>query len=100
MLRAASLERINRNTLLLDPGIIAEVEDPRTLVVGQFEHIVVGDAEQVLAKHLAGIHFVKAIRVVRSKEFSALAGVKRRAVGRERDDEIVLAEIETLGEFD
>ena len=46
LLASAPLERRERHALLLDPGIVAEIEDPRTLVMGQFEHVVVGDAER------------------------------------------------------
>ena len=62
-LRPAPLEIRERHPLLLDPGEIAEVENPLAVVVGQFEHIVVGDAEQMPAEDLAGAHLVEAIGI-------------------------------------
>src|SRR5437773_9640565 len=63
-LRAPPFERSERHTLLLDPGVIPEVEDARALDVGQFEHVIVGDAEQMLAEHLTRTHRVEAIGVM------------------------------------
>ena len=89
-LGAAALERRQRHALLLDPGIIAEIEDAGTLVMGQFEHIVVGDAGEVLAEHLAGIDRVEAVGIVRGAEFAALADVERGGVGGDGDEEVVV----------
>src|SRR5439155_25891812 len=74
-LRTAPFERVERHALLLDPGVVAEVEDARALGVGQFEHIVVGRAEQMLAEHLAGADRIEAFGVICRQVFSALAAV-------------------------
>src|SRR5258707_681329 len=60
-LRAPLFERLERYTLLLDPGVVAEIEDARALGMGQFEHIVVGDAEQMLTEHFARADRVKVV---------------------------------------
>src|SRR5271166_4836853 len=54
----------------------------------------------MLAEDLARIHFVKAIGVLRGDKLLTLAAVKRGAVGRDGDDEIILLKVEALGELD
>ena len=68
--------------------------------MGQFEHIIVDGAEQVLAEHLAGIDRIEAIGIVRREEFAALADIERGAVGGDGDDKIILAELQPLGGLD
>ena len=45
-------EVLERHALLLDPGEVAEVEDPAPVAVGALEEVVVACAEDVLAEDL------------------------------------------------
>ncbi len=99
-LSATLLEFIDRHALLLDPSEVAEVEYPRPLAVGQFEDFVVGGTKQMLAEDLARIHRIEPVGVVRLDELSAFAAVERRAVGRNRDEDVVLTELQTFGGLD
>src|SRR6266850_220924 len=49
-LAASPFEVVERHALLLDPGVVAEIEYSRALAMGQFENVVVGGGEQVLAE--------------------------------------------------
>ena len=55
--------------------------------MGQFENIVVGGAEQMLAEDLAGVDLVEPVGIVRRQKFLPFAAVERGAVGRDRDEE-------------
>jgi hypothetical protein len=39
-LRASRFERFDRNATLLDPGVVAEIEDPRLFTLVEFEHVI------------------------------------------------------------
>ena len=59
----ASIEILDAHALLLDPGIVAEVEDALALGKAQLEHVVVGNAVEVLPENLTGVDFVEAVRI-------------------------------------
>src|SRR5262249_38459583 len=48
-LAAPPFKIFKSHTLLLDPSVIAKIEYPRALDMGQFENVVVGGAEQMLS---------------------------------------------------
>src|SRR6516162_8405875 len=79
-LSAAPFERLERHALLLDPGVIAEVEDARALAMRQFEHVVVDGAEQMLAKDFAGADPVEPAGIALCQELASFAAVECRAV--------------------
>ena len=57
----AAVEIVDRHALLLDPGVVAEIEDALAVDVGELEHVIVGDAFQVAAEDLAGVDLVEAV---------------------------------------
>ena len=57
----AGLEVLERDALLLDPGVVAEVEDPLPVDARELEQVVGRRAEQVLAEHLGGGDLVEAV---------------------------------------
>src|SRR5205807_3083181 len=73
-----------------------EVEYPRAFAMGQFENVVVGRAEQMLSENLARVHSVGPARKVRRQELPAFAAIERRAVGRDGQQDVLLAEFEVL----
>jgi hypothetical protein len=95
-LTAPPFELDERHALLLDPREIAEVEYPRALVMGQFENVVVGGTEQMLPENLARVHGIEPAGVARRQILSAFAAVKRRAVGRNCDKDVLVAELEAF----
>ena len=59
--------------LLLDPSVVAKVENSRPLVMSQFEYIAVGGSQQMLTKYFASVYFVETVGVVRGAKFPAFA---------------------------
>src|SRR5690348_12156786 len=49
------------NALLLDPRIVAKIENALSLNISQIEHVVVAYAAEIAAEQLAGVRLVKAI---------------------------------------
>ena len=86
---APRLEVLDRDALLLDPRVVAEVEDPRALLVRQLAEVVRRCAEEVLAEDLARSDLVEAVREELRGRDVALAVVHRRAVGGDGDDDVV-----------
>ena len=54
LLRAA-VEVLERYALLLDPGVVAEIENALAIEMGELEHMIVDDAFEMPAEDLAGI---------------------------------------------
>src|SRR2546430_15349920 len=97
---AAPLEIVDADALLLDPGVIAEVEDALAIDVSELEHMVVDDALEVTREDFAGARLVETIRIMPGEIGLPLAGVEGCAVGRHRHHDVVGAEIEVLDELD
>ena len=62
-----------RDALLLDPGVIAEIEDTFAIDVTQLHHMVVHNALHVTGENLACIHFVESVRITARNERFAFA---------------------------
>src|SRR5262249_30868304 len=78
--RPPAVEIRERHTLLLDPGVIAEIEDAIAIGLSELDQVIVGDALEVAREDLARADRVEAARIVRGLEFLALAPVHRGAV--------------------
>src|SRR5262249_60037850 len=93
-------EILDRYSLLLHPGEIAEVEDAFAIEMAELEDMVVHNAFQMTAEYLSRVHFVESVRIVLGKEVLPLADVERGAVGGHRHDHLVAAEIKMPGDLD
>ena len=89
----SSLELFNRDALLFDPGVVAEVEDPRPIVVGALKEVVLARSKEVLADDLSGGDFPEAVWPVPPERLGELTPVQGGAVGRDREDEVVRTEL-------
>ena len=58
-LRPAALEILDADALLLDPGVVAEIEDLAPQLVGELDDIVGRSRRQAGAEHFAGIDLVE-----------------------------------------
>src|SRR4029077_14823612 len=70
-------EIIERHALLLDPGVVAKVEDALAVDPGKLEHVIVRDGLQVGSEDFARIDLAKAAGIMRGGIFLPLAGVHR-----------------------
>src|SRR3990170_2258752 len=80
----ASGELGKRNPLLLDPGEVAEVEDPRPVHLGQHQGVVGGRAQQVPLEDLGGRPDAALHRLL------PFRAVHRRPIRRHGEDRVVL----------
>ena len=64
--------------------------------MGQFENVVIGGAEQMLSEDLARIYAVEPAGVFRLQKLPAFTAVKRGAVGRNRHQDVLVAEFEAF----
>src|SRR5258705_7344479 len=71
VLRLATVEVGNANTLLLDPGEITEIENALTLAMARLEHVVVVGGGEVCANELGGKLAGHLARVVPPPEIAA-----------------------------
>ena len=97
---SAAVEIVDADALLLDPRVVAEIEDARPIDVTQLEDVVVGNAFEVPAEDLSGIDLVESLRIAPLVVGAPFAVVHRCAVSRHRHDHIVWAQIEVPGELD
>src|SRR3954469_15840618 len=97
---AAAVEFLDGDTLLLDPRVVAEVEDALALRMRQLEDVVVGDALEMAPEDLAGGGLVEALRIAAGKVGLALARIHLGAVGRDRHDDVLRPEVKVLRELD
>src|SRR5262249_39733137 len=95
-----SIEILDRHTLLFHPGVVAEVEDPLTIDMSQFQHTVIGESFQMAGEDFAGADVVEARGMASGQKTLGFACVQRRAVGRNRHDDVVRTKIEMLRELD
>ena len=72
----AAVEVFELDALLLDPRVVAEIEDALAVDVRELEHVIVGDALQVPAEDLAGVHLVEAVGIAAAAVGRALAAVQ------------------------
>ena len=94
---AAGLEQLERRALLLDPGVVAEVEDAVAVALGALDGVGGRHVGEVLAPHLRRVEVGEPAAEVAGGDLGALARVQRRAVGGHGDDRVVGAEVEQLG---
>src|SRR5690348_2107617 len=97
---ASAVEVVERHTLLLDPGVVAEIEDPLAVDARELEHVIVGDGLKVRAEDFAGIDLAEAARIACGRVFLPLAAVHSRTVGRHGDDCVVATKTEALCRLD
>src|SRR5262249_20900688 len=96
----APIEIRDRYSLLLHPGEIAEVEDAFAIEMAELKDMVVHNALQMTAEYLPRVDFIEAVRIAPGKEILPLADVERGAVGGDRHDHVVAAEIKMPGDLD
>ena len=70
------------------------------LGMGKLEQMVVGDATEIAAEEFARVDLVEAVRIVPRPIGFALAAIHRRAVGRDRHDDVVGAIVEMPRQLD
>src|SRR3984893_8331216 len=88
------------DALLLDPGVVPEVEDARAVGMAELEHMVVDNAFQVTAEQLASVDLVEPARIAAPRLCMPLARIQRGAVGGDVHDDVVGAIIQMLRELD
>ena len=99
-LRPAALEILDADALLLDPGVVAEVENLAPQLIGQLHHIVGRDRGQAGAENLARIHLVERAAEMLFPIIVTLAVVERCAVGRDRDDDVIRPVVKLFCQLD
>src|SRR5579859_8196300 len=97
---ASPVEIRERYALLLDPGVIAEIEDALALDLRQLEHVIVGDGREMRAEDLARVELAEAAGIARRRILVALAPVHGGTIGCDRDDRVLAAEFEALRRLD
>ena len=90
----AGREILERHALLLDPGEVAEVEDPLAVDMAELEHMVDAGARHRTPPGLAGADRVEAVAEIARRRLAHFAAIHFRAVGRDREHDVVGAEIE------
>ena len=100
VLALAAIEIVDRDALLLDPGVVAEIENALAVDVAQLQHMIVGDAFHVPAENLARIDLVESVGIAPREIALAFAAVHRGAVGRDRHHDVIRTIVEMLGELD
>ena len=98
--RPARLEHVDRRALLLDPRVVAEVEDAVPVALGAVEHVVGADGAEVAAEDLGRLHLTEPVGPARLQGLGPFAAVERAAVGGHGDDRVVGAEAEQLRRLD
>ena len=93
LLRASGLEQLERRALLLDPRVVAEVEDAGAIALGALDRVCGGHVGQMLAPHRGRVdvgelaaEVARAVILARSLGYSAapsVATVIERVVGTE-----------------
>src|SRR5690348_6049798 len=76
----AAVEVLDGYALLLDPGVVTEIENALAVDVSQLAHVIVHDAAQVLPENLPGVDFIEAICVTARDIAHTFARVERSAV--------------------
>src|SRR5579885_248727 len=89
-----------RHALLLDPGVVPEIEDPLAVDMPELEHVIVPDLLEMGAEDLACLHLAEPAGETRGCRFFTLAAVHRGTVGRDRRDRVAAAETEPLCRLD
>ena len=92
----ASFEVGNVNALLLDPGVVAEVEHPVALDLAHFE-MFGGQANEMVLEHVVGFGVFESTCVVLAHDALTVRVVEVRAIGCDRHDHVVRAEVHCLG---
>jgi len=92
------VEVLDGLALLLDPGVILEVVDAVTGLVGQLEHVVGLEAEHMQRMILGG--FNRGVGAVHVVEFRNAGLVHDSRVGQDGADDIVLGQLIILGHLD
>src|SRR4029077_10548611 len=59
----AAVEILDRDALLLDPGVVAEIKYPLAIDVAKLHHVIVGDAFQMVAENLTRIDLIESAGV-------------------------------------
>ncbi len=96
----SSIEILDVHALLLDPGVVPEIEDARAAGMTELEHVVVDDALEVAAEELPCIDLVEPTRIASLDICTPLARVHRGAVRRDGHDDVIGAVLEMLRELD
>src|SRR3954469_11723692 len=96
----AAIEVLHRDALLLDPGVVTEIEDAFAVDVAKLHHVIVGDAFQMVTESLPGIDLVESAGITPCEIGLTFALVESRAVGGDRHDDVVWAIFKMLGELD
>src|ERR1043166_3114807 len=96
----AAVEIADRDTLLFNPGVIAEIEDALTLGISEFEHMVVGNAAEIATEELASVDLVEALPIMSITIGLTFAMVQRGAVGCHCHDDVVCAVVEVPRQLD
>src|SRR5262249_20926268 len=99
ILTFAAVEILDRDALLLHPGVIAEVEDAFAIDVAKLKDVVVGSALHVPPKDFCRTQFIEAGGIAPGQKSLRLAAVKRCAVGGDGHDDVVGPIIEMLRDF-
>src|SRR5262249_50542156 len=97
---APSVEIREGHALLLDPGVVAKIEDPLAVDARELEHVGVADRLQMSAEAPPRIDLADPAGITRRRVFLALAAIHGGAVGRHRNDRVLVTEIEPLCRLD
>ena len=89
---ATRLEHIQWRSLLLDPCVIPEIEDPVPVTFGAVDHVVGGDIAPVFTKHFGSIDVAEVIIEATSQCLFSLARIQGTAVCGHCDEGVIGSE--------
>jgi hypothetical protein len=78
----------DRHPLLLDPRVVAEIENTPSIHVRELDQVIVGDRLQMPPENFAGVRLVELFRVMPFGVGLALAVVQRGPVGGDGNDRV------------
>ena len=99
-LAAARLELVERHALLLDPGVVAQVEDALAVLAPALEHVGRVDGVEVGRPDLAGGGGVEGAAMVSGHDAPDLGAVHLGAVGGHREEHVARPQLLLASDLD
>ena len=90
----ATVEIGDRYSLLLDPSVVAEIENTPPVHMRELDQMIIGDRLQVPSENFAGVRLVETAGIMPCEVGRALAVVQRGPVRGDGDDRVGRTEFE------